>query len=181
LERTPLGQETLKRHNTREGSMSKAVHVVTIGACLLAGSALVAAPAQASDASVRAAIQSGTKSTEVKQEVQQALTKIKSDPKSIAKLQAGVAKLDGALRKAAAEVSTQRASSAQGKRGEADWLEGIHKAAQGFGDLDVALGEVKAKRKTAAKTELLKAAALVKEASPLVRKGKELLGLPVKA
>lgn len=157
--------------------MIRPSRLAALSACVTIGCLLLASGAQASDSSVRSAIEASSKQAKESPELQSALSELKSDPKSIAKLQKGIAAFDSALKKIAAKVSAQNASTANGKQGEADWVGGIDKVAKGFGDLNSALSEIKSGNKSAAKSEAKQAVALVKEGAAEARKGKSLLGV----
>src|SRR6202035_1042325 len=105
-------------------------------------------------------------------ELQGALSEIKNDPKTIARLQKGITTFDSALNKIAAKVSAQKASTSSGKQGQADWVGGIRKVAKGFGDLNTALSDIKNGNKSAAKPELKQAVTLVKQGAVEAKKGK---------
>jgi septal ring factor EnvC (AmiA/AmiB activator) len=145
--------------------------------CLLIAALCVASAAQASDSSVRSAIESSGKASNESPELQAALTEIKSDPKSIAKLQNGLKEFETALRKVANTVSAQEASTENGKKGEADWLAGVHKVIRGFEGVGTAVNDVKDHHKAAAKTELKQAAEMIKSGVAEAKTGKALLGV----
>jgi hypothetical protein len=145
--------------------------------CVLTGALCLTGVAQASDASVRSAIESANKHAKESPELQGALTELKSDPKSIAKLQTGLKEFESALRKVASTVGSQHASTAKGKEGEAKWLGGIHKVIRGFEYIGTALTDIKAHNKTAAKAEAKKAVTEVKAGEASAKAGKALLGV----
>ncbi|HTA37048.1 MAG TPA: hypothetical protein VK761_10060 [Solirubrobacteraceae bacterium] len=141
------------------------------------GCLLAASGAQASDSSVRAAIEASSRQVKESSELQGALSEFKSDPKDLAKLQKGIATFVGALKKVEAKVSAQKASTSKGKQGEADWLGGIRKVAKGFEDLNTTLSDIKSGNKSAAKSELKQAVTLVKQGAVEAKEGKALLGV----
>jgi hypothetical protein len=145
--------------------------------CVLIGSLCVASVAQASDASVRSAIETAGKQAKESPELQGALKEIKSDPKTIAKLQKALTAFETTLRKAASTVAAQEASSENGRKGRSDWLGGIHKLIRGFEDLGTAVGDIKDGHKTAAKSELKLAAAAIKAGGAEGKTGQALLGV----
>ena len=157
--------------------MIRPSRLVAISVCVTIGCLLLAGGAQASDSSVRSAIEASSQQAKESPELQGALSELKSDPKSIAKVQKGIAAFDSALRKVAAKVAAQKASTSNGKQGEADWLGGVHKLIQGFGDLNTALSDIKSGNKSAAKPEAKHAVALAKEGIAEAKKGKSLLGV----
>jgi hypothetical protein len=145
--------------------------------CIILGALLAAGAAQASDATVREAIETSGKQVKESGELQQALTEIKDSPKTIAKLQKGLKDFEVVLTKVVTTVEAQEASTPAGKEGEEDWTGGIRDVIKGFKDLGYAISDVKAGHKTAAKRELKKAAVLVKDGATLAKKGKTLLGV----
>jgi hypothetical protein len=145
--------------------------------CIIFGALLAAGVAQASDSSVRAAIETSGKQIKENGELQQALTEIKDNPKTIAKLQKGLKEFETALTKVVTTVEAQEASTPAGKEGEEDWTGAIHDVIKGFKDLGTALGDLKAGHKAEAKAELKKAGVLVKEGATEAKKGKTLLGV----
>jgi hypothetical protein len=157
--------------------MIRTSRLAAVSVCLTIGCLLAAGGAQASDSSVRSAIEASTQQVKESPELQGALSELKSDPKTIAKLQKGIATFDGALKKVAAKVSAQKASTSNGKQGEADWVGGIRKVAKGFEDLGTALSDLKSGNKSGGKTELKQAIALVKQGAEEAKKGKSLLGV----
>jgi uncharacterized phage infection (PIP) family protein YhgE len=157
--------------------MIRPSRLAAVTVCMAIGFLLAAVGAQASDSSVRAAIESSNKQVKESPELQGALSEIKNDPKTIAKLQKGIAAFDSALNKIATKVSAQKASTSNGKQGEADWVGGIRKVAKGFKDLDTTLSEIKSGNKSAAKSELKQAVTLVKQGAAEAKKGKALLGV----
>jgi uncharacterized phage infection (PIP) family protein YhgE len=157
--------------------MIRPSRLAAVSVCVTIGCLLVAGGAQASDSSVRSAIESSSKQAKESSELQGALSELKSDPKSVAKLQKGIATFDSALKQIAAKVSAQKASTSNGKQGEADWLGGIHKVAKGFEDLSTALSDIKSGNKSAGKSEAKQAVTLVKQGIEEAKKGKTLLGV----
>jgi uncharacterized phage infection (PIP) family protein YhgE len=157
--------------------MIRPSRIAAMSVCVTICCLLAAGGAQASDSSVRSAIESSSRQAKESSELQGALAELKSDPKSIAKLQKGIATFDSALKKIAAKVSAQKASTSNGKQGEADWLGGIHKVAKGFEDLNEALSDIKSGNKSAAKSEAKQAVGLVKSGAVQAKKGKTLLGV----
>ena len=151
--------------------------LLTAMTCIILGALLAAGAAQASDSSVRAAIESSGKQIKESGELQQALTEIRNNPKTIAKLQKGLKEFEAALTKALTTVEPQEASTTAGKEGKADWTGGIRKVIEGFKDLGVTLSDLKAGHKAAARSELKQAAALVKGGATMAKKGKSLLGV----
>jgi hypothetical protein len=145
--------------------------------CIILGALLSAGAAQASDASVRSAIETSGKQIKESGELQQALTEIKDKPKTIAKLQKGLKDFEVALTKAVTTVEGQEASTTAGKEGEEDWTGGIHDVIKGFKDLGTALSDLKSGHKSEAKLELKKAGVLVKTGAAKAKKGKTLLGV----
>jgi seryl-tRNA synthetase len=145
--------------------------------CIILGALLAAGAAQASDSSVRAAIETSGKQIKENGELQQALTEIKDNPKTIAKLQKGLKEFETALTKVVTTVEAQEASTPAGKEGEEDWTGGIRDVVKGFKDLGTALGDLEAGHKGEAKAELKKAGVLVKEGAAEAKKGKTLLGV----
>jgi hypothetical protein len=145
--------------------------------CIILGALLAAGAAQAIDASVREAIETSGKQVKESGELQQALTAIKDNPKTIAKLQKGLKDFEAVLTKVLTTVEAQEASTPAGKEGEEDWTGGVRDVIKGFKDLGYAISDVRAGRKAAAKHELKKAAVLVKEGAALAKRGKTLLGV----
>jgi hypothetical protein len=145
--------------------------------CIVLGALLASGAAQASDSSVREAIETSGKQVKESGELQQALTEIKDNPKTIAKLQRGLKDFEAVLTKVVTTVEAQEASTPAGKEGEEDWTGGIRDVIKGFKYLGYAVSDIKAHHKTAAKSELKKAAALVKEGAAMAKKGKTLLGV----
>jgi hypothetical protein len=157
--------------------MIRPSRLAAMSACVTIGCLLAASGAQASDSSVRAAIESSNKQVKESPELQGALSEIKNDPKTIAKLQKGITTFDSALNKIAAKVAAQKASTPNGKQGQADWVGGIRKLTKGFEDLNTALSDIKNGNKSAAKPELKQAVTLVKQGVVEAKKGKALLGV----
>ena len=151
--------------------------LLMVTTCVVFGALLAAGVAQASDATVRTAIETSGKQIKESGELQTALTEIKDNPKTLAKLQKGLKDFEAALTKVVTTVEEQEASTPAGKEGEEDWTGGIRDVIKGFKDLGYALSDVKAGHKTAAKAELKKAAVLVKEGATTAKKGKTLLGV----
>ena|ERR1700733_6669117 len=149
----------------------------TVMTCIILGALLAAGAAQASDTSVREAIETSGKQVKESGELQQALTAIRDNPKTIAKLQKGLKDFEVVLTKVVTTVEAQEASTPTGKEGEEDWTGGIRDVIKGFKDLGNAISDVRAGHKTAAKSELKKAAVLVKEGATMAKKGKTLLGV----
>jgi hypothetical protein len=145
--------------------------------CLLLVALCATSAAQASDSSVRSAIESSSKAAKENPELEAALTEIKSDPKSIAKLQIALKHFESALGKVANTVSAQQASTENGEKGKADWLAGVHKVIRGFEDLGTAVGDVKDHHKAAAKAELKQALETIKSGTAEAKTGKTLLGV----
>lgn len=101
-----------------------------VAAIIAAGSLIGTASAQASDASVRAAIHKAGKQLKASPELKAAVKEVKNEKASsgkIAKAKALFAKLSQALEGAAETVSAQHASTAAGKQGETLWLAGNRK------------------------------------------------------
>ena len=157
--------------------MGRGRKLITLSTCVVLGALSAVATAQASDSSVRAAIESSSRQAKESGELQQALKEIKDNPKTITKLQKGVKDFETTLSKVADTVEAQEASTSSGREGEADWLGGIHKVIKGFKDLNTALSDLKSGHRTAAKTELKQAGALVKEGAAMAKKGQTLLGV----
>ncbi len=151
--------------------------LLTAITCIVLGALLAAGAAQASDLSVRAAIENSGKQIKENGELQQALTQIKDNPKTIAKLQKGLKEFETVLTKVVTTVEAQEASTTAGKEGEEDWTGGVRKVIAGFKDLGVTLSDLKADHKAAAKSELKKAGVLVKEGTAMAKQGKTLLGV----
>ncbi len=151
--------------------------LLTVITCIVLGALLAAGAAQASDSSVRAAIENAGKQVKENGELQQALTQIKDNPKTIAKLQKGLKEFEAALTKVVTTVEAQEASTTTGKEGEEDWTGGVRKLIAGFKDLGITLNDLKAGHKAAAKSELKKAATLVKDGTATAKEGKTLLGV----
>jgi uncharacterized phage infection (PIP) family protein YhgE len=142
---------------------------VVTACCSLQGSAF------ASDASVRTAIEVSRHQVKESGELQEALKELRENPKTLEKIHRGIAEFDSALRKVISKVSGQHASTTSGKRGESEYLGGLHKLVAGFGDLDKAITDLKDHNKTGAKAELKKAAALVKAGVEEAKKGRAAL------
>jgi septal ring factor EnvC (AmiA/AmiB activator) len=157
--------------------MGRGRRLITTATCVALGALLVVATAQASDSSVRAAIENSSKQVKESGELQQALKEIKDNPKTIAKLQKGLKEFETALTKVVTTVESQEASTSTGKEGEADWLGGVHKVIKGFKELGAGLTALKSGHRSEAKTEVKQAGALVKEGTALGRKGDTLLGV----
>jgi hypothetical protein len=145
--------------------------------CIILGALLSVGVAQASDSSVRTAIETSGKQVKESGELQQALKEIKDNPKTIAKLQKGLKDFEAVLNKVVTTVEAQEASTPAGKEGEEDWTGGIRKVIKGFKDLGVTLSDLKVGHKAEAKIELKKTAVLVKEGVAMAKKGKTLLGV----
>ncbi len=157
--------------------MGRGRKLITLTTCVVLGALSAVATAQASDSSVRAAIENSSKQVKESGELQQALKEIKDNPKTVSKLQRGVKEFETALSKVADTVEAQEASTSTGKEGEADWLGGIHKVIKGFKDLNTALVNVKSGHRTTAKAEVKRAGELVKEGASMAKKGQTLLGV----
>ena len=143
--------------------------------CLALGCFAVAPVASASDSSVRQAIERSSKEAKQSGELASALKTFKEDPKTLAKLHAGIAKFTAILRKIVTKVSAQSASTTTGKKGKALWVAGADAVIKGFTDLDKAITDIKDHQKPAARTEAKKAVLLVKEGGVLLKKGSALL------
>jgi hypothetical protein len=145
-------------------------------------SALLIAPAaaNASDAAVRAAILVAGHEVKASPELQAAVAKLTTDPKTLAKVEAATVKFVEVLRKAAHTVEETKATSAKGKAGEADWLNGVRTVARAFEDLRFSIVAVKAHEKTVAKAKLKAAATDLKTGADLSKRGRQLLGLSTK-
>lgn len=137
--------------------------------------AVLAPSASASTASVRESIEHSSKQVKESGELQSALKELKEEPKTLEKVHSGIAKFDSVLRKVVAKVELQKASTASGKTGKTDWVSGFDKVIKGFSDLDKAITDLKTHDKAAAKTEVEKAASLVKAGAVEVKKGDALL------
>jgi Skp family chaperone for outer membrane proteins len=81
---------------------------------------------------------------------------------------------------AAAVVSHAQATTPSQKRGQTDWVTAVRGAAKGFDQFGTALGDIAAKHKSAAKSELLTAVKTVASNAKLLLKADKLLGLPSK-
>jgi hypothetical protein len=79
------------------------------------------------------------------------------------------------LGKVIAKVVAQHASTAAGRRGRQDYVDGPRKLIVGFSDLDKTSADVKAHHLAAAKAELKKASTTVTAAVTLGKKGRQLL------
>jgi hypothetical protein len=145
--------------------------LLCIATCCLWG----AEGALASDSSVRSAIESSARQIKESGELQNALKEFREDPKTLEKLHKGIADFNRIVHKVIVKVSTQKASTSTGERGEREWIGGLQKLSSGFGDLDKALSDIKAHQKTAAKSEIKKAAGLVKAGTAETREGTTLL------
>ena len=143
--------------------------------CIATGCLWAAQGALASDASVRSAIESSARQIKESGELQGALKEFREDPKTLEKLQRGIADFNRIVHKVIVKVSAQKASTSAGKRGEREWVGGLEKVSSGFSDLDTALSDIRNHQKTAAKSEIKKAAALVKVGTAEAREGTTLL------
>ncbi len=143
--------------------------------CVALVGLLTATGAQASDASVRQAIEHSSQQVKESGEVKSALTELREDPKSLEKVASAVHKFDGAVRKVIATVSAQKASTTQGAKGKSEYIGGLRKLVAGFNDLGTAIADIKAHNKTAAKAEAKKAVALVKAGAAEGKSGEALL------
>ncbi len=141
--------------------------------------------AQASDASVRAAIHKAGSQIKESPELKAALAESKSEKAttgkvSPAKLISVISKFDGSLKEAAHTVSEQKASTVGGKEGEKLWLRGVQKLTTGFSDLRIAVEDKEKKDKNAAKEEALNAAADIVAAAKDLNRADKLLKIPKK-
>jgi hypothetical protein len=148
--------------------------LVTIG--LGAGMLLGTGTAQASDASVRGAIEGAAKELKESPKLEKEIAALKNPSKAdLQKVVKAVGTLQTDLQKVASKVSAQTASTTAGKEGEEDWLEGIKNVANGFGDFKTGLLDLEKKSVSTGKTEVKKGAKLIKQGSAEVKKGDALL------
>jgi hypothetical protein len=136
---------------------------------------LLTGSAQASDASVRSAIEHSNKQVRESGELKSALKELREDPSSLERLHAAIGKFDGTIRKVISTVSAQKVSTAQGAKGKSEYIGGLRKLMAGFNDVVVAIGDLKAHKATAAKAEMKKAVALVKAGGEEGKRGEALL------
>ena len=152
------------------------------GAVLLAVSAVglgaLTGVAQASDATVKAAIhkqdRSLAESAAVKKILKSPTRTTTSAPKAIKLFTALEKRFDAA----ATAVSKTSASTAKGRTGEADWVGGVRGVAKGLGQFVVAFKDVEHKRQTAAKKEATTAVKTIAAAEKRVATADKDLGLP---
>jgi hypothetical protein len=143
------------------------------------------AAAQASDASVRAAIHKVGSQIKESPELKTALAESKSEKAatgkiSPAKLISVISKFERSLKGAASTVGAQKASTSAGKQGEKLWLNGVQKLTKGFAALRVAIEDKVKKDKSAAKEEALDAAGDIVAAAKDLNRADKLLKISAK-
>lgn len=151
--------------------------ILALLACLALAALVGPAAAQASDASVRSTIEHTGRQIKESPELKEAFVELRSEPKTLARLQTALKAFKGALNKAIDTVDAQRASTAKGKQGETDWLEGAHRLLAALDDLSAAVTKLQHHERAAAKAELLKLKPSLQAAGTKVKDGKALLGV----
>jgi Skp family chaperone for outer membrane proteins len=151
--------------------------ILSLVACVALAALVGPAAAQASDASVRSAIENTGKQIKESPELKEAFVELKTEPKTLTKLQTALKAFKEALNKAIVTVSAQKASTPKGEQGETDWLEGAHKLLGALDDVSTAVTKLQHHEKAAAKAELLKTKPALQGASTKVKAGKALLGV----
>jgi len=139
------------------------IPLVTL-ALALAGMATVA---QANDASVRAAIKAQTPAINQSPQIKGLLKGAKVKATKVPALIKLCQTLEGKLDHAAAVVAKTTASTAQGKAGKSNWVNGARGLAHGFSQLVIALKDDEHGNKSAGQTEAAAALKTIANADAL--------------